>query len=252
MIDLIKFENPSENFYILNVWDWDYIEAEQFQHECVAYVNEHPHVSIFIICSHKSCFTLGRGLQKLNDDVGIQLVDFDLQTELVYPLNQIKRGGGLTFHYPGQFVFYPIINLTYHKIGVHDLMSLIMDLTKSLLEDLFNLSHFKVRNDLLGLWFDNNKELAKVASIGFAVSKFNTYHGMALNFFNDKEMFETLKNLYPCGISGSVYLDIESIYQKRLMLEDREFFAINFKKAIILKLMAQRLNKEALSLETNI
>ena len=183
-------------------------------------------------------------VQKLKDNSEIQLIDFDNDVELIYPLQHIKRGGGLTFHYPGQFVFYPIINLTFHKIGVHDFMSMIMDLSKSLLEDMFNIYHFKKRNDLLGLWFDNSEYLAKVASIGFAVSRFNTYHGMALNFFNDKEMFEALRELHPCGIPGSIYLDIESIYQDRLTLADREIFATNFEKAIVSKLVKQKLSKE--------
>lgn len=244
MLDLKQFENPDENFYILKRWNWDYVEAERFQQECVLFVNDNPQISILIICSHNSCFTLGRGLQKLKEESEIQLVDFDNGVNLIYPLQHIKRGGGLTFHYPGQFVFYPIINLTFHRIGVHDFMSMIMDLSKSLLEDMFNLYHFKKRNDLLGLWFDNSDYLAKVASIGFAVSKFNTYHGMALNFFNDKEMFEALRELHPCGIPGSIYLDIESIYQNRLTLADREIFATNFEEAIVSKLVKQKLSKE--------
>ena len=252
MLDLKQFENPYKNFYILKKWDWDYVEAESFQQECLVFVNKNPHVSILIICSHNSCFTLGRGLQKLKDNSEIQLIDFDNEVELKYPLQYIKRGGGLTFHYPGQFVFYPIINLTFHKVGVHDFMSMIMDLSKSLLEEMFNLYHFKKRNDLLGLWFDNSFALAKVASIGFAVSKFNTYHGMALNFLYDKEMFEALKKLHPCGIPGNIYLDIESIYQKGLTLDDREIFATNFEKLIILKLVEQKLSREDCLLENSV
>lgn len=236
MLDLKELANPIENFYILKKWDFDYLEAERLQQECVAYVNEKPHVSILILCSHNSCFTMGRGLQKIKEDAGIQLVDFDSTIDLVYPLHQIKRGGGLTFHYPGQVVFYPIINLTYHKIGVHDFMFMIMDITKSLLEEMFHLTQFKIRNDLLGLWFDDSSYRAKVASIGFAVSKFNTYHGMALSFFNDQEMFKALAGLYPCGIAGNTYSSIESIFQKKLSLEDRELFSNHFEKAIISKL----------------
>ena len=252
MLDLKKFKNPTENFYIFKKFDWDYLEAENFQLDCVTYVNKNPHVSILIICSHKSCFTLGRGLQKLKEDIGVRLIDFDNDTNLIYPLQHIKRGGGLTFHYPGQFVFYPIINLTYHKIGVHDFMSMIMDLSKSILEEMFNLYHFKKRNDLLGLWFNNDEYLSKIASIGFAVSKFVTYHGMALNFFSDEEMFTALRELHPCGISGSHYQDIESIYQKELTLVDREIFATNFEKGIISKLVDQKFNKKELYLENNI
>lgn len=241
MLDLSLFENPAKNIFILKKWSWDYIEAERLQLASVEYVSQNPHVSIFIMCSHNSCFTIGRGLQKIKENLGIELVDFDKNIELPYPIHQIKRGGGLTFHYPGQFVFYPIINLTFHKIAVHDFMISIMEMTRKLLENYFLLHNLKIRTDLLGLWFEERDGIAKkIASIGLATSKFNTYHGMALNFFNDKEMLKFLVNLYPCGIPGDTYVDVESIGQKVITNHDREMFTDLFKKLLIDKFNESR------------
>ncbi len=227
MIDLSLFENPIENVFILKKWNWDYLEAEKFQLECVEYVRNHPDVVILIVCSHPHCFTLGRGLQKIKGN-DVTLVDFDPSTSLPFPIHSIKRGGGLTFHYPGQFVFYPIINLTHHKKAVFDLMMSIMIITKKLLEDQFNLNGLVIRRDLLGVWFENDFSKAKIASIGLAVNRFNTYHGLALNFFKDQEMFQALKLTHPCGLPGDIYRDLETLNCNKIPLSLRDDFAQNF------------------------
>ncbi|MBC7715132.1 MAG: lipoyl(octanoyl) transferase LipB [Rhizobacter sp.] len=225
MIDLNQFENPEENIYILKKWNWDYLEAEKFQLACLDFVNANPHISLFIICSHPRCFTLGRGLQKLKEDIGVHLIDHDTEMNLEYPLYQIKRGGGLTFHYPGQVIFYPIVNLTYHKLAVHDFMVSILEAARLTLMEKFNLSDLKIRTDLLGLWFEENK---KVASIGLANSRFTTYHGMALNFLKDESMFDALLSVFPCGLPGKTYYNIEDLTFSNLLPEDRESFSQSF------------------------
>lgn len=229
MINLDQFESPAPNVYVLKKWNWDYLEAEKFQLACVEFVNEHPNIKIFIVCSHPSCFTMGRGLQKLKENVGVSLIDHDINKQLDFPLYQIKRGGGLTFHYPGQFIFYPIINLTYNKLAVHDFMTTILELAKVTLFEQFHLKNLEIRHDLLGLWFENER---KIASMGLAMSKFNTYHGMALNFFEDHSMFQALQELYPCGLPGHTYFSVESLIDGGLMDEDREKFANSFLKGL--------------------
>ncbi|MFA6235685.1 MAG: hypothetical protein WC635_00050 [Bacteriovorax sp.] len=228
MVDLSLFEKRSENIFILKKWNWDYLEAEKFQLECVDFVNKNPHVVLLIICSHPHCFTIGRGLQKSKESSSIELVDFNHETELPYPLYQIKRGGGLTFHYPGQIVFYPIVNLTHQKKAVFDLMLKILEITQDLLETQFGFDQLQIKRELLGLWFENSFSSAKIASIGLAVSRFNTYHGLALNFFNDDEMFKALCSLYPCGLPGDVYKSIEFLLCEKIPEHRRESFTEDF------------------------
>lgn len=243
MINLSHFENPKENIYFLKKWNWDYMEAEAFQRSCVDFVSVNPHISIFLVCSHQSCFTLGRGLQKLKENIEIDLVDYDSNSRLAYPLYQVKRGGGLTFHYPGQVVFYPIINLTYHRLAVHDFMNTIMKVAELTLFHQFNLQNINIRNDLLGLWVENK---AKIASMGLAISRFNTYHGLALNFFKDQDMFNALEYLHPCGLPGNIYHNIESQTGNNLVSEDREIFTNSFLINLI-KIFSKRFVEENLS-----
>jgi lipoyl(octanoyl) transferase len=236
VIDLNIFENTYENIYILKKWNWDYLEAETFQLACVDYVQKNPHLSILIICSHPHCFTLGRGLQKIKSTVPYELIDHNQDINLSYPLHHIKRGGGLTFHYPGQFVFYPILNLTINKLGVHDLMLSIMEFVKILIKEQYSLNGLEIKKDLLGLWFEGH---SKLASIGLAVNRFNTYHGLALNYFHDELMFNALKATHPCGLPGDIYKSLELLLSAEISFLDRELFCNNFIDMFIKKLFTK-------------
>lgn len=240
MIDLTLLENPFENVYVFKKWNWDYLEAQAFQLECLDHVHKNPHVTILIICSHPHCFTVGRGLQKIKSEVGVELIDFKKDTHLPYPIHTIKRGGGLTFHYPGQFVFYPILNLTKNKLAVYDVMLKIMGITKEIIQKQFSFQGLSIKKDLLGLWFENEFSKAKIASIGLAVTRFNTYHGLALNFFSDKEMFDCLKSIHPCGLPGNLYRDLEILLCREISIDQREIFCQNFMEAFLDYLIMER------------
>lgn len=232
MIDLSLFERRAENIYVLKKWNWDYVEAENFQNLCVDYVRSNPMVCLLIVCSHPHSFTLGRGLQKTKEGEA-PLVDFDPSLSLPFPLYQIKRGGGLTFHYPGQFVFYPIMNLTHYKLGVFDLMLTILSLTQKTIEQQFGMSGLQVRRELLGLWFENDFSKAKLASIGLAANRFISYHGLALNFFDDEQMFQALESVHPCGLPGNIYRSLELLNCRVFDTEERETFSSSFLNAFI-------------------
>lgn len=216
--------------YILKVEDWDYAFVESYLLTCTEFVRENPKIVLLIFCHHPHCFTLGKGLQKLASTSHYKLIDFDESQNLLYPLYKLKRGGGLTFHYPGQVVFYPIINLTSQKLNVHDLMIEILQLTNVILEKNFKLKELSVNKELLGLW---NNSHQKLASIGLAITRFTTYHGMALNFFNDPSMFNALRNLNPCGLPGEVYTNVENQVGHSLDQLDYDQFIESFTESFL-------------------
>lgn len=105
----------------------------------------------------------------------------------------IRRGGGTTAHNPGQLVFYPIVNLQELNLGISEYIRELELIGVELLEQ--SGVHTERRKGFPGLWVDTKK----IASIGVRVSKFITYHGMAINIKNDLSIFDFL---IPCGLDG--------------------------------------------------
>ena len=188
--------------------NWDYMSALNFQELMVDRVYEDKSFKVYIICNHPHCLTLGRGLQKkLTPEVN--LIDFDesLRTQIGIPIYDIKRGGGVTFHYPGQLVFYPIISLEHQKLRVMDFLRDTIRIFKFALEDLYELDDLDADNQLIGLWKGNRK----IASMGLSTRRFVTYHGLALNLYQDEKMRRVLDNVYPCGLRGSIYQTLDEL-----------------------------------------
>jgi lipoyl(octanoyl) transferase len=105
----------------------------------------------------------------------------------------IRRGGGTTAHNPGQLIFYPIINLQDLGFGVSEYIRELEAIGIELLEE-FGVQSTR-RKGMPGLWVDTKK----IGSIGVRVSKFITYHGMAVNIRNDLSIFDSI---VPCGLEG--------------------------------------------------
>jgi lipoate-protein ligase B len=106
---------------------------------------------------------------------------------------EIRRGGGVTAHNPGQLVFYPILKLQQLDLGITEYIRTLEAIGIELLST-FNI-HCKRRSGYPGLWVSEKK----IASIGVRVSRFVTYHGMAININNDLGIFDLF---VPCGIEG--------------------------------------------------
>lgn len=223
------------NIYVLKKWNWDYLKAETFQKCLVDIVRESPEKIFLLICNHPPCFTIGRGLQKVKSPNQIPLVDFEATQlkNLKYPLYEIKRGGGITFHYPGQVVCYPILNLNQLNLAVFDFMLKILQFTKESAEEQFDLNHLEIDANILGLWKKDPLFNYKIASIGLAVTRFITYHGMAINLIDDETFFNNLKHIHPCGLSSDFYQPIEYLIQKEISNKDLNIFADNLTKKIV-------------------
>jgi len=112
-------------------------------------------------------------------------------------INLIKtnRGGKITFHGPGQLIFYFIIDLKKRKINIRKLIS---SIEKTIID---TLSYFKIKTFAdrknIGIWYKNQKDIEKVASIGIKVKKWIAYHGFSVNINVDLKKYE---KIIPCGI----------------------------------------------------
>lgn len=177
-------------------------------------LKDQPHQRFLILCSHPHCFTHGRGLQKsVGGKVSADLVTLsDEQRDMLeFPFYQINRGGGLTYHYPGQFIVYPLVNLNkFPKALMILMMQLLAIAGKSIArwtEDGANLGIGEIKKENFGLWYGNKK----VAAIGMGLDRYISEHGMAINLFHDEQMFQSIKNLNPCGLNSVVYTSVEKL-----------------------------------------
>ena len=113
-------------------------------------------------------------------------------------INFIKtnRGGKITYHGPGQLVFYFVIDL--NKRG-KDIRKLITAIEKTIIDTLkdYNINSFAHRKNI-GIWFKHKSgKIDKVAAIGIKVKNWIAYHGFAINISNKLEVY---KKIIPCGI----------------------------------------------------
>jgi len=112
-------------------------------------------------------------------------------------INLIKtnRGGKITYHGPGQLIFYFVIDLKQRDKDIRKLITLIeKTIIESLLE--FNINSFGDPKNI-GIWIDDKANIKKVAAIGVRVSKWIAYHGFAININNNLKKYQ---NIIPCGI----------------------------------------------------
>ena len=207
----------NERTILVKKWDWDYAMAHKFQRKCLELLNSMPQTRIIICCSHPRVFTNGRGLQKPKKGEVLNLVEFDssLANSLPFPFYQIERGGGLTFHHPGQMIIYPIVRLNPKTLSLSSLMNDLFNFAIDSLKE-WGLDDLTHESKLLGLWHGKRK----LASMGIAIEKLTTFHGMALNFLKDEEMKHALNVLNPCGLNAETYTSVEELINIKDMTLD--------------------------------
>ena len=114
-------------------------------------------------------------------------------------LIKTNRGGKITYHGPGQLVFYFVIDLNMRGRNIRKLILSIEDTIIETLKE-YKINTFADRKNI-GIWYNkklnNNIKKYKVAAIGIKVKKWIAYHGFAINISNNLEPY---KKIIPCGI----------------------------------------------------
>ena len=109
------------------------------------------------------------------------------------PVIQVDRGGQVTYHGPGQWVIYLLVDLKRRGMGVRSLVTLIEDSIVKLLVE-YGIAA-AARPDAPGVYVDGHK----IASLGLRVRRGCSYHGLSLNVDMDLEPFQRIN---PCGHEG--------------------------------------------------
>lgn len=175
-----------------------YREVHATQLRCVEerIVGERGDTVIF--AEHFPIVTRGRGLQmtatRQNQERHAPLLaELPEGVECV----DVERGGDLTYHGPGQLVVYPIVHL-----GERDIHAHLRKLERAVSQELERWGvPTHADPDATGVWVTLRGERRKVASIGIAVRKWVTYHGMGLNLTTELAHFSWIT---PCGFAPEI------------------------------------------------
>lgn len=104
-----------------------------------------------------------------------------------------NRGGGITYHGPGQLVCYPIFDLRGLELSVRRYLCMLEEVVIN------SLAYFDVQARRLpgspGVWVND----AEISSIGINISRGITMHGFTLNVNNDLKHFSYIA---ACGVAG--------------------------------------------------
>ena len=143
---------------------------------------------VILFVEHPPVFTLGRrgGRENL-------LVPEEMLRQSGIPIVQVERGGNITYHGPGQLVVYPIVHLPRFGLGVVDMVE---RLEEVMIRTCAAWGVEAGRNKLnRGAWVG----MKKIGSIGIAVRRGVSFHGLALNVNLDLAPFGWIQ---PCGLEG--------------------------------------------------
>lgn len=142
----------------------------------------------------------------------------DLLTPERFPVFQAGRGGQYTYHGPGQRVAYLMLDL---RERGRDVRCLVQGLEGWLIDTLaaFNIRGER-REGRIGIWVNRPDKGRgredKIAAIGVRVSKWVTFHGVALNIAPDLSHFS---GIIPCGISDQGVTSFEDLGHLAAMAE---------------------------------
>ena len=175
----------------------NYQEAISLLENRLKLVSENKGKELIWILEHEAVYTAGTSYSKK------EILDKTIK------IHETNRGGKITYHGPGQLIFYFVIDLRNRKKDIRKFINII---ETSIIETLkfYNIHTFSDR-DNVGIWVNNNEKIEKIAAIGVRVSKWIAYHGFSLNIKNSLKPF---KSIVPCGISDRGVTNLKKVSEQ--------------------------------------
>lgn len=170
----------------------EYGTTLELQRKAVSLVENGIVDEFYFILEHYPVYTAGLHFSEAVYDNSLEVI-------------RVERGGGITFHGPGQIVVYPIVSLSRRGITIKDLIGLIHE------SEIQTLSHYGLQaegrlNKETGVWIGESK----ISSTGFYIKGSTTMHGIALNVNIDLNGFLKID---PCGFSPEVMTSMKKELQ---------------------------------------
>ena len=191
----------------------EYNKAINYLEKRVKSVKENNGDELLWILSHPSTYTAG--ISSKNTEI------------LDKKINVIKtnRGGKITWHGPGQKIFYFVINLSKRDKDIRKFINNIEKLIMMTLKE-YKIESFADRKNV-GIWVKKKNKILKIAAIGVKIRKWIAYHGFSVNINNDLQKYN---KIIPCGIKKRGLTNLSKIknqsyktFEKKLI---KNFFKI--------------------------
>lgn len=155
---------------------------ERMKHLLAQRVNDEIEDQLLLV-EHQPVYTVGRSKNALQN----------LLNPGYIPVEQIERGGDVTFHGTGQLTGYPIV-----KLPMLDIHAYLRFLEEFWIAELGQHNIVATRDDRnTGVWVGGKKMVA----IGVAMRRQVCWHGFACNLTVDLSHF---RNINPCGMSSDL------------------------------------------------
>ena len=192
-----------------------YEDALTFMEQRLREIDEKKSGDLIWILEHEEIYTAGTSYKET------EILDKSIK------IIKTNRGGKITYHGPGQLICYFVIDL---KKRNKDIRKFISTIEKTIIDTLkyYNIETFADKKNI-GIWYNYNKQIKKIAAIGVRVSKWIAYHGFSINIKNDIKKYEAI---IPCGIEDkgvSNLKEIKDLNYKELGNKLVENFILNLK-----------------------
>ena len=168
-------------FVINNIGKISHSDADNLMRVMQAKRIEDEIIDTLIICEHDEIVTVGPRARRDG-----------ISPPPTFVSSPVDRGGGLTWHGPGQLVIYPIFKWDMEgEANVRAIISILENwVIKSLNDNRIN----AVRDERMqGVWVGNNK----ICSIGLSFLRWTSRHGLTINYDTPKGRVEVVSG---CGL----------------------------------------------------
>ena len=172
----------------------NYEDALKFMEKRLLEIDQNKSNDLIWILEHEDIYTAGTSYKEN------EIIDKSIQ------ILKTNRGGKITYHGPGQLICYFVISLKKRKKDIRKFISII---EKTIIETLkyYSIDSFPDKNNI-GVWYNDNSKIKKIAAIGVRVSKWIAYHGFSININNDLKKYDAT---IPCGINDKGITNLNNI-----------------------------------------
>ena len=172
----------------------NYEDALKFMERRLLEIDQNKSNDLIWILEHEDIYTAGTNYKES------EIIDKSIQ------IIKTNRGGKITYHGPGQLICYFVISLKKRK---KDIRKFISTIEKTIIQTLkyYEIDSFPDKNNI-GVWYNDNSNIKKIAAIGVRVSKWIAYHGFSININNDLKKYDAI---IPCGINDKGITNLNNI-----------------------------------------